>query len=394
MLDLFSTGDFIPHGHCYLWQPTLVWLHLLSDSAIALAYYAIPFFLFALARQRADLPLRPLFWLFGAFIVACGTTHLMDVWTLWHPVYWLAAGLKVVTALISVVTAVVLFQRLPQALALPSTAQLAAVNQRLQVEIIERRAAEAQLHEAQRIARMGHWEYDLMTQITTWSEALWRLFGATPTANAIPYTEQLPYFLPESRAQLESAVAQVQTTGTPYVLELQYTRLDGATAWMLARGEVLCDAAGAVVKLVGTALDITEHKRLETEQQRLSQLKDDFLNAASHELRTPLASIKMAVRMTRITLDQCAPPLLETHPTQAERLSRYLTMLETQCDREVQLVNELLETQRLESGHIVPEWQPVNLLERLAPLLEVYQERATARQLTLRCDQPDDLPDL
>ncbi|XHX79288.1 MAG: hypothetical protein RBJ76_04980 [Stenomitos frigidus ULC029] len=205
MLDLFSAGDFILHGHCYLWRPLLVWLHLLSDSAIALAYYAISFFLVSLARQREDLPFRPLFWLFGAFIVACGTTHLMDVWTLWHPVYWLVASLKVVTAIISVSTAVVLFQRMPQALALPSTAQLAAVNRRLQAEIEEHKATEAalrdreaKLRKAHRIARMGHWEYDVMTESVTWSEELFRLFGATPTAHAIPYAEQLTYFLPES----------------------------------------------------------------------------------------------------------------------------------------------------------------------------------------------------
>ncbi|XHX79287.1 MAG: histidine kinase dimerization/phospho-acceptor domain-containing protein [Stenomitos frigidus ULC029] len=157
-------------------------------------------------------------------------------------------------------------------------------------------------------------------------------------------------------------------------MELQHSRRDGTVAWMLARGEAIRNAVGVVVKLAGTSLDITERKHLETEQQRLSQLKDDFLNTASHELRTPLASIKMAVHMIYITVSQCAPSLLETHPTQAEHLSRYLAILETQSERELQLVNDLLAMQRLEAGQSVPEWQPVNLLDRLAPLLEVYQE--------------------
>lgn len=107
---VFNTSDFIPHGHCYLWQPTLVWLHLVSDSLIALAYYSIPVSLVYFAKQRADLTFKWVFWLFGAFIVVCGTTHLLDVWTLWHPTYWVSGALKALTALLSIATAVRLYE--------------------------------------------------------------------------------------------------------------------------------------------------------------------------------------------------------------------------------------------------------------------------------------------
>jgi signal transduction histidine kinase/ActR/RegA family two-component response regulator len=136
---------FIPHGHCYLWKPELVGLHIVSDSLIALAYYSIPLTLIYFVRQRKDLPFNWIFLLFGAFIVACGTTHLMEIWTLWHPNYWLSGTLKLVTAVVSVYTAVLLVPLVPQALALPSPAQLEAANLELRNQITERERAEEQI---------------------------------------------------------------------------------------------------------------------------------------------------------------------------------------------------------------------------------------------------------
>lgn len=136
---------FIPHGHCYLWKPDLVGLHLVSDALIALAYYSIPLTLFYFVRQREDLPFDWIFLLFGTFIIACGTTHLMGIWTLWHPSYWLSGTIKLVTAVVSVYTAVLLVPLVPQALALPSPAQLETANQELRNQISERERAEEQI---------------------------------------------------------------------------------------------------------------------------------------------------------------------------------------------------------------------------------------------------------
>lgn len=143
MPDLyFASNMFIPHGHCYLWQRELVGLHILSDSLIALAYYSIPLMLFYFVRKRQDLPFNWIFLLFCSFIVACGTTHLMEIWTLWHPSYWLSGWLKAITAIVSVYTALELVPLVPQALALPSPAQLAASNQALLNEIAHRKQVE------------------------------------------------------------------------------------------------------------------------------------------------------------------------------------------------------------------------------------------------------------
>ncbi|HEY9905038.1 MAG TPA: hybrid sensor histidine kinase/response regulator, partial [Candidatus Sericytochromatia bacterium] len=81
--NLFTSRTFIPHGHCYLWKPELVWLHIMGDALIAIAYYSIPITLVYFVRKRVDLPFNWIFLLFGAFIVACGTTHVMEIWTLW-----------------------------------------------------------------------------------------------------------------------------------------------------------------------------------------------------------------------------------------------------------------------------------------------------------------------
>jgi hypothetical protein len=86
----------------------LIWLHVISDVLVALAYFTIPITLLWFIRKRRDLPFGWLVSLFGVFIVACGATHLLEVWNPWHTQYWLAGAIKVITALASVSTAIIL----------------------------------------------------------------------------------------------------------------------------------------------------------------------------------------------------------------------------------------------------------------------------------------------
>ncbi|MBD2043690.1 PAS domain S-box protein [Microcoleus sp. FACHB-672] len=143
--NLFAWQPFLPQGHCYLWKPGLVGLHIASDLIIALAYYSIPITLLYFVRKRQDLPYPRIFLLFSTFIVACGSTHLMEIWTLWHPTYWLSGCLKAITAFISFLTAVEMLQLVPKVLALPSPAQLEAANRELERQIGERKRAEEEL---------------------------------------------------------------------------------------------------------------------------------------------------------------------------------------------------------------------------------------------------------
>jgi PAS domain S-box-containing protein len=143
---LVGPADQLPHGYCLLWDSNLVWLHMVSDAVITLAYYAIPLGLVHFVRKRQDLAFHWIFLLFGIFIFACGTTHLMNIWTLWQPLYVLEGGIKLLTAAVSIATAILLVPLIPRALALPSPSQLAAANQTLLEQIREREHVEALLH--------------------------------------------------------------------------------------------------------------------------------------------------------------------------------------------------------------------------------------------------------
>jgi two-component system NtrC family sensor kinase len=135
----------MPHGHCYLWRPEIIWLHVVSDGLISLAYFLIPFVLVHLVRKRRDLAFDWMFVLFGTFVLACGTTHVMAIWTLWHPVYRLEGVIKAITALASLPTAFLLLRLVPQAMALPSPEQLRIANRSLEREIADRKIAEKEI---------------------------------------------------------------------------------------------------------------------------------------------------------------------------------------------------------------------------------------------------------
>src|SRR6266542_3170430 len=123
LTSLFDAGDFMPHGHCYLWDAGLVRLHLISDLTIGVAYVAISLML-AYFVAKHDVPFSWIFLAFGIFILACGATHFMEVWTLWTPLYWLSGVVKLVTALASIATAVVLPPLIPKSLSLIRSAML------------------------------------------------------------------------------------------------------------------------------------------------------------------------------------------------------------------------------------------------------------------------------
>ena len=145
MLKVLYPLAYIPHGHCYLWQTPLVGLHLVSDALIALAYFSIPAMLIYFVRKRGDIPFSKVFVLFGAFIVLCGTGHLLDIWTLWHPDYWVSGIERAFTALVSCYTALQLVELLPQFLAMRSPEHLEALNRELERQVAERQRTEETL---------------------------------------------------------------------------------------------------------------------------------------------------------------------------------------------------------------------------------------------------------
>lgn len=126
-LNWLMGQGFMPHGHCYQWTPWILWPNVLADIAITLAYYSIPIALVYFVRRRPDVLFHRMFLLFAAFIFACGTTHLLEVYNVWNSAYGLAALVKMATALASGLCAIFLWSIIPKALLLKSPADLARI---------------------------------------------------------------------------------------------------------------------------------------------------------------------------------------------------------------------------------------------------------------------------
>jgi signal transduction histidine kinase/CheY-like chemotaxis protein len=140
-----APGSLLPHGYCFTWNPSLLWTHVVSDTLIGLAYVSIPVTLLHLVRKRTDLPFNWIVVLFAIFIVSCGATHWIEVWTVWNPDYWLSATVKMVTAFASVLTSIALVGLVPRILAIPTVAQLTAARDALASEVATRRQIEDEL---------------------------------------------------------------------------------------------------------------------------------------------------------------------------------------------------------------------------------------------------------
>jgi PAS domain S-box-containing protein len=138
-----NSPDFMPHGYCYLWDPSVMWLHVISDGLITLSYYCIPVVLVYFIRKNRKIPFNRIFWMFATFILACGTTHAMEIWNVWHASYLLAGVLKGITAVASLLTAGMLIPLVPKVISLPGRMHLQEVNRKLEEEIAEHKRFDA-----------------------------------------------------------------------------------------------------------------------------------------------------------------------------------------------------------------------------------------------------------
>jgi len=153
--ELFLTRGLPPHGYCLLWQPSLIWTHVVSDAVIAAAYFSIPLVLAVLLTRRRDIEFGWVVVLFATFILACGTTHIMSILVLWVPAYGIEGLIKIVTAIASLVTAVALWPLLPKIAAIPSPRQLQVANAELRREAEERAKTEEMLRHSQKMEAIG-----------------------------------------------------------------------------------------------------------------------------------------------------------------------------------------------------------------------------------------------
>jgi PAS domain S-box-containing protein len=262
---------FIPHGHCYLWKPWLVGLHVVSDSLIALAYYSIPLTLIYFVRKRRDLPFDWIFLMFGAFIIACGTTHILEVWTLWHPHYWFSGFIKAITAVVSLCTAILLVPLIPKALALPSPAQLEAANRQLENEIRERKAAETKLENALQQLRfhventpLAVIELNNEFRVQRWSQQATHIFGWQAEEVLNQRLDEWQFVFEEDVPRVRQDMSRLLDGSKPHIFgkNRNYTK-DGSVICCEWYNSVLWNESGELVSILSLALDVTERSRAE-----------------------------------------------------------------------------------------------------------------------------------
>ncbi|TMP37456.1 PAS domain-containing protein [Pseudoalteromonas rubra] len=145
--ESFFHDAYMPHGHCYLWQPHLLWGNVISDLLIATAYFSIPIAIMIFAKKRPDVGGHWLFVLFSSFILLCGLTHLIGIYTVWQGAYGMHALAKMATALVSITTAVYMFRLIPSAIAIPTPNQFQGVSRKLDKVTQEKHQLDSKLAE-------------------------------------------------------------------------------------------------------------------------------------------------------------------------------------------------------------------------------------------------------
>lgn len=275
----FSSNGLMPHGFCYQWKPALIWLHAISDSLIALAYFLIPAALFYFARRRRDIPFGWMFVCFGSFIAACGATHVMDVWTLWVPSYWFSGGVKVITVLASVPTAVFLVRIVPTALSLPSPEEMKATIEQLKIQKAILKEREERFQQMADNIQEIFWTMDPDTKKATYASPAFEQICELPlnslSANPTSYFELIH---PEDRQRVLAGLEELKHTNR-FDEEFRIICPSGAMKWLRGIGFVAKDPEGNVVTLLGTAQEITVRKQMEIQ---LRENEDHYRDLVEH----------------------------------------------------------------------------------------------------------------
>lgn len=270
-IGMFSNVG-LPHGWCFFWQPGLLWLHVVSDSLIALAYLLIPVALLRIIRGRPDIPFNGVALCFGAFIIACGGTHIMEVYTLWHPVYWVSGWLKAFTAVVSLATLGVLIYLTPAILRFPSSDDVKRLNDRLN-SVLE--------STTDGVMTVGFdWKILYANRVTLETNPGIELIGK-PFWETYPVPPGSPEDMHIHRAMRDRTASSYETYYPPYDKWFDahvYPSSDGITIFFA---------------------DVTLRKRLETQIEKEKALREQRIEGLSHmagglahEINNPLSIIQ------------------------------------------------------------------------------------------------------
>jgi PAS domain S-box-containing protein len=220
----------------------------------------------------------------------------------------------------------------------------------------EREQALAGLAEAQHLSHLGSWEWDIARGRVTWSDELYRLYGLEPQSVPVTYESFLERIHPVDLDLLREAVEDAYATRKPFELEHRLLLPDGHVRWLHGRGRIVTDESGAPVRMVGTAQDITERKRVE-------DLRESILSAVSHELRTPLTSIVGFA----LTLQKYGPQV------SAGTRDQIIQHLNEEARRLERLLSDLLDLDRLRGGFVGASFRPTNLGRLVAEVAAAYE---------------------
>jgi PAS domain S-box-containing protein len=194
--------------------------------------------------------------------------------------------------------------------------------------------AASRLSEAQALAHIGSWEWDMRSDVVIWSDELHRMYGLDPTGQPADYATYLERLHPDDRAFVNDIVERARADRRPFAFEHRIVRPDGAVRTISGRGRVIVED-GVPVAMQGTSQDVTEQRQAE-------RLRDDILSAVSHELRTPLT----AVLGFAVTLEQ------RRHEFSEEEVGRIVSELGDAARRLEQLLVDLLDVERVRRGAV------------------------------------------
>jgi PAS domain S-box-containing protein len=215
------------------------------------------------------------------------------------------------------------------------TRDMSAVKQaRDELEAVKERwhNATLKLAEAQRVAHVGSWSYDVASGHVEWSDELFRIFGRDPGGPVPRIRGPEPIYTPESRRAVEHAVDKIRRDGEPYELDLELIRPDKTTRLVAARGAATRNEAGEVIRITGTAQDVTELRQLQRQ-------REEWMSVIAHDLRQPIGVISMSADMLpdlhRGQVDDTERTIISRIGHAAHGLSR--------------MVNDMLDASRIEA---------------------------------------------
>lgn len=325
---------FMPHVTCYLGNTTLITVNLVSDLLIGISYVVISLTLVYLVRaSEGGIPFHWMFLAFGTFIIACGGTHFMEAITLWDPVYWASAYVKVVTAVASVATAIALPLVMPailknieswrlsesRAVALAQANQeLSAANEKLQeLDRLRRRFV------AQTSANIGDWEWDIRTGEVRWSPEVADMHGLARGAFCGTFEAWAETILPEDRERAKATALASVEDRIEYDNEYRTIRPDGRVNWVVVRGAVEYDSVGKPLRMMGMCMDISSRKRTEQALHKTEKLAAAGRLAATiaHEINNPLEAVTNLIYLAKAQDNsESIRPMLEMADRELQRI--------------------------------------------------------------------------